>query len=136
MPDYFNGTLRVMAVAVADERVGVFDGRTLVRGDFVLSPNAPTTVTPGDEFDVSVGVSQTTSRARAPMPTSPCRSRRIAGSRSSASARQQLAIAEGREGSTRFRLRARDALGPADLRFAASTAQAPRRAAAHAAPST
>ena len=56
VPDYFNGTLRVMAVAVADDRVGVHEGRTLVRGDFVLSPNAPTTVTPGDEFDVSVGV--------------------------------------------------------------------------------
>ena len=56
VPDYFNGTLRVMAVAVANERVGVYDGRTIVRGDFVLSPNAPTTVTPGDEFDVSVGV--------------------------------------------------------------------------------
>ena len=25
-------------------------------GDFVLSPNAPVTVTPGDEFEVSVGV--------------------------------------------------------------------------------
>ena len=57
VPDYFNGTLRVMAVAVANDRIGVYEGRTLVRGDFVLSPNAPTTVTPGDEFDVSVGVS-------------------------------------------------------------------------------
>ena len=46
-----------MAVAVTDDRIGVHDSRTLVRGDFVLSPNAPTTVTPGDEFEVSVGVS-------------------------------------------------------------------------------
>src|SRR5690606_17274221 len=57
VPDYFNGTLRVFAVAVSDARIGVHDSRTTVRGDFVLSPNAPTTVTPGDEFEVSVGVS-------------------------------------------------------------------------------
>src|SRR5690606_35408036 len=57
VPDYFNGTLRVFAVAVSDERVGIADARTLVRGDFVLSPNAPITVAPGDEFEVSVGVS-------------------------------------------------------------------------------
>ena len=27
-----------------------------MRGDFVLSPNLPLAVAPGDEFDVSVGV--------------------------------------------------------------------------------
>ena len=57
VPDYFNGTLRVMAVAVSDEAIGVHESHTISRGDFVLSPNAPTTVTPGDEFEVSVGVS-------------------------------------------------------------------------------
>src|SRR5205807_258299 len=55
VPDYFNGTLRIIAVAVSDDAVGVQQIQTLARGDFVLSPNAPTTVTPGDEFEVSVG---------------------------------------------------------------------------------
>jgi alpha-2-macroglobulin len=121
VPDYFNGTLRILAVAVADERVGVFDGRSLVRGDFVLSPNAPTTVTPGDEFDVSVGIANNVEGSGADagvvVSLETDRGLEVVGS-----ARQQLAIAEGREGSTRFRLRAHDALGPADLRFAASTA--------------
>ena len=35
VPDYFNGTLRVMAVAVTDDTIGVAENRTLVRGDFV-----------------------------------------------------------------------------------------------------
>lgn len=119
VPDYFNGTLRVMAVAVADETIGVHEGRTLVRGDFVLSPNAPTTVTPGDEFDVSVGVANNLegsgAGARLAVSLETDAALEIVGERS-----QSLAIAEGREGSARFRLRVKDELGATDLRFTAS----------------
>lgn len=119
VPDYFNGTLRVMAVAVADDRVGVHESRTLVRGDFVLSPNAPTTVTPGDEFDVSIGVSNNAegsgADARIDIALETDRGLEVVGD-----PRQQLAIAEGREGSARFRVKVRDELGPAALRFSAS----------------
>lgn len=126
VPDYFNGTLRVMAVAVSDERVGVHESRTLVRGDFVLSPNAPTTVTPGDEFDVSVGISNNVEGSGAnaaiavSLETTP-------GLEVLGDARQQVSIAEGREGSARFRLRARDQLGPADLVFTSSLGKAAAR---------
>ena len=117
VPDYFNGTLRVMAVAVADDRVGVHDSRTLVRGDFVLSPNAPTTVTPGDEFDVSVGIANNVEgsgpNAQVSVSLETDRGLEIVGN-----ARQQISIAEGRESSARFRLRARDELGPSVLKFA------------------
>jgi len=37
VPDYFNGSLRVMAVAVSDDAIGAFEKKTLVRGDIVLS---------------------------------------------------------------------------------------------------
>ncbi len=123
VPDYFNGTLRVMAVSVANERVGVHDGRTIVRGDFVLSPNAPTTVTPGDEFDVSVGVSNNVAGSgqnaavAVTLQTDPALE--IVGERT-----QQATIAEGHEGSVRFRLRTRDELGPANLTFSARTGAA------------
>lgn len=120
VPDYFNGTLRVMAVAVADDRVGVFDGKALVRGDFVLSPNAPTTVTPGDEFDVSVGVSNNVEGAGADAQVDVMletdRGLEVVGD-----AKQRVGIAEGHESSARFRLRARDELGPSTLKFSATT---------------
>ena len=123
VPDYFNGTLRVMAVAVSDDRVGVHDGRTIVRGDFVLSPNAPTTVTPGDEFDVSVGVANNVAGSgqnaavAVTLQTDPALE--IVGERT-----QVATIAEGHEGSVRFRLRTRDELGPANLMFSARTGDA------------
>ena len=120
VPDYFNGTLRVMAVAVANDRIGVYDGRTIVRGDFVLSPNAPTTVTPGDEFDVSVGVSNNvagsgpSAAVAVTLQTDPALE--VVGDST-----QQATIAEGHEGSVRFRVRTRDELGPANLTFSART---------------
>jgi uncharacterized protein YfaS (alpha-2-macroglobulin family) len=109
-----------MAVAVADDRVGVFDGRTLVRGDFVLSPNAPTTVTPGDEFDVSVGVSNNVegsgANAQVDVTLETERGLEVVGD-----ATQRIGIAEGHESSVRFKLRARDELGPSNLKFSATT---------------
>ncbi|HEY6641102.1 alpha-2-macroglobulin [Povalibacter sp.] len=121
VPDYFNGTLRIMAVAVTDDRVGVHESRSIVRGDFVLSPNAPTTVTPGDEFDVSLGVANNVEgsgpNAQVDVTITTDSGLAIVGD-----ATQKVAIAEGREGSVRFRLRALDELGPSVMKFATSTA--------------
>ncbi|MBE9609056.1 alpha-2-macroglobulin family protein [Chitinilyticum piscinae] len=56
VPDTFNGKLRVFAIGVTADRVGVREVGVLVKGDLILSPNVPPAVTPGDEFTVSVGV--------------------------------------------------------------------------------
>ena len=56
VPETFNGTLRLMAVTVSETTIGTLSSKTIVQGDFVLSPNAPLAVAPGDEFEVSVGV--------------------------------------------------------------------------------
>ena len=56
VPDTFNGTLRLMAVAVSEQTIGTLSSKAIVQGDFVISPNAPLAVAPGDEFEVSVGV--------------------------------------------------------------------------------
>jgi alpha-2-macroglobulin len=118
VPDYFNGSLRIMAVAVAPDAVGVFDGKTLVRGDFVLSPNAPTTVTPGDTFEVSVGVSNNVDGsgpdAEIAIGLQPSSHLEVLGA-----AQTKLKIAEQHESVARFKVRARDELGAASLAFTA-----------------
>lgn len=126
VPDHFNGTLRVMAVAVADDAIGVYEGRALVRGDFVLSPNAPTTVTPGDAFEVSVGVANNLagSGAKAEIAVS---LKVDAGLAIDGPARQVLTIAENGEAPARFRLRTLDRLGPANLEFTAASGDARAR---------
>lgn len=119
VPEAFNGTLRVMAVAVSDSTVGVYQGKTLVRGDFVISPNAPLTVSPGDEFDVSVGVSNNVSGSGREAPvslavkTSP--HLEVVGN-----GKLELRIGELSEGVASFRIRARPQPGSASMQFVAS----------------
>ena len=64
VPDYFNGTLRVMAVAVAADAIGTFEKRAIVRGDFVISPNVPMVAAPGRRVRGHGRASPTTSWAR------------------------------------------------------------------------
>lgn len=119
VPDYFNGKLRVMAVSVSPDLVGTFEGATTVRGDFVLSPNVPTTLAPGDEADVSVGVANNlTGAGNQPVPvtvtlkTGP--QLQVIGA-----ATQNVALAPQREGVALFRVRATDTLGSGTLSFGA-----------------
>jgi uncharacterized protein YfaS (alpha-2-macroglobulin family) len=119
VPDYFNGSLRIMAVAVNDTAIGVADQTVLVRGDLILSPNAPLTVTPGDEFEVSVGVANNVlgsgADAAVTVKLEPSEQFQILGP-----AQTTLKITEMRESSTRFHVRTRDVLGSGTLKFSAS----------------
>lgn len=119
VPDYFNGTLRVMAVAVSPDAVGAAQKKSHIRGHFVLSPNVPTFVAPGDEFMVTVSVANN-----------------VEGSGKDASVNLELTtsehvevldkparvmkIAEGREESAAFTIRAKSLLGSARFTFTAS----------------
>ena len=56
VPDYFSGTLTVMAVAVADDATGAAQRDALIRGPFVITPSVPVLAAPGDDFEVGVTV--------------------------------------------------------------------------------
>jgi len=121
VPDYFNGKLRVMAVAVSPDRVGTVENATTVRGDFVLSPNVPTTLAPGDEAEVSVGVANNLAGLPKAVPvavtlkTGP--QLQVMGS-----ATQSVSLASMREGVAMFRVKATDRLGSGSLTFVAAYA--------------
>ncbi|WP_164018909.1 alpha-2-macroglobulin family protein [Pyxidicoccus trucidator] len=119
VPDFFNGELRVMAVAVGAESVGAASKRAVIRGPFVITPSVPTFVAPGDEFNVGVAVANS-----------------LEGSGKGAEVvlelktsehlevldevKRPLKIDEGREASTTFRVRAKSVLGSGTLAFTAS----------------
>ncbi|NII55493.1 alpha-2-macroglobulin [Luteibacter sp. SG786] len=120
VPDYFNGKLRVMAVAVSPERMGTFEGATTVRGDFVLSPNVPTTLAPGDEAEISVGVANNlTGLGGKDVPVAVNLKLgpqlQIVGD-----AAKTLSLGEMREGVAIFRVRATDKLGSGNMTFTAN----------------
>ena len=60
IPDYFNGTIRVMAIAVSDGAIGVAENKVVSQGYFVIQPQAPYFATPGDEFEVTALVANNT----------------------------------------------------------------------------
>lgn len=119
IPDYFNGKLRVMAVAVAPDAVGVYSKGALVRGDFVLNPNVPTFVAPGDEFEVSVTVANNIigagKDAAVNLELKASQHVRVIGE-----SKVALQITEMREVTTVFKLKATELLGSASLTFVAS----------------
>lgn len=123
VPEYFNGSMRIIAVTVNDTAIGVAQSKSVVRGDFVLSPNAPLSVAPGDIFDVSVGVSNNVvgsgKEAAIAINLKVAPHLEVFGD-----ATQTLKVGEMREGVALFKVKARDAtqaqLGSASLTFSAS----------------
>ncbi|PWY54859.1 alpha-2-macroglobulin [Legionella qingyii] len=119
VPDYFNGTLRVMAVAVSSDSVGSQETSAEIRGDFIINPNVPTFVAPGDEFEISSSIANNIKGSgehalvNVDLIASP--EIEVIGSPT-----QTLEIAEGHEQTVHFKLKAKSLLGDAKLSFKAS----------------
>ncbi|MHA3774309.1 alpha-2-macroglobulin [Verrucomicrobiota bacterium sgz303538] len=120
VPDYFSGTLTVMAVAVSPDAVGSAETNSLVRGSFVITPSVPTVAAPGDQFDISVtvanGVEGSGENAEIQLAVTPSEHLEIVKAPA-----QPLRISEGHEASATFTVRALERLGSASLGFSAST---------------
>jgi alpha-2-macroglobulin len=120
VPDWFNGGIKVMAVVVSDDSIGTASKTARVRNDYVISPNVPATVSPGDEFEVGVRVlndaasaGTAATKVELELEASP-QLEVLKGGSVSAS------LKRGEEGTFFFRLRAKDQLGEASLKFSAS----------------
>jgi alpha-2-macroglobulin len=125
VPETFNGSMRVLAVAVTDAKVATAVQQIQVRDDLIITPNAPFMAAPGDEFSVSVALANNIkgSGDKAPVQlklTVPPQLQ-VQGETT-----QTLTIAEGHEGVTTFRIKTQDdekvTLGNATLSFEASSA--------------
>jgi uncharacterized protein YfaS (alpha-2-macroglobulin family) len=116
VPDYFNGRLRIVAIGASPRRMGVAEAATEVKGDFILTPNVPAMVAPGDEFLVSVGVFNNTTGGSGAVrvEAQPSPGLTIVGP-----SMVDLQIADRQEGVGEFRLKANAALGSASLNFVA-----------------
>lgn len=116
VPDSFAGTLRLMAVAVADEAIGVAEASSLVRGPFVITPSLLTQAAPGDSFRASASISNLLEGAGEDAPVTVrlqvSEQLQIVGDNE-----LQLPISEGGEKTVHFQLQARDRLGAAEVRF-------------------
>jgi alpha-2-macroglobulin len=130
VPNYFNGTLRIMAVAVAAEAVGAAVTTTKVGNYFVINPNAPTFVAPGDEFEVTATIGNNLKQMVGDNSASAAIKVKLATSSGleiiDGKAEQAITVAQNGEKSVRFKLRAKEVLGNATLTFTAASVSADR----------
>jgi uncharacterized repeat protein (TIGR01451 family) len=118
VPDYFNGNLRVMAVAANAGSIGVAEKDTLVKAPIILMPNAPLFVSPGDEFEASLAVTNNLE----PHATATFSLSATASSQLERTGEPQgsLELVPGKEGMAHFRFKAKDDLGGAEIKFIAT----------------
>jgi len=119
VPDYFNGTLRIIAVAVSDDSVGSAETETQIRGNFIINPNVPTFVAPGDEFEITASIANNVKgsgdNATVDVQLTSTPELEIIDSKN-----QALVISEGHEQTVRYKVRVKPLLGSAKLSFVAS----------------
>ena len=114
VPDYFAGNLKIMAVAVTETRAGSTEASTLVRSPLVLTLNSPTTVTPGDEFVVSVTLTNLLEKegiANVALSVEPSSHLQLIGD-----AGAEVSVEKSREVTRRFRFKALDTLGSGSVK--------------------
>ena len=119
VPDFFDGTLRIMAVAVSTDTVGSTDRDALIRGPFVVTPSVPVLAAPGDEFEAGVTVANNLEgsgeNAEIELRAETSAHLSIVGQSA-----QKIHVAEGHELSAVFRFRVNDQLGSGEIIFTAS----------------
>lgn len=125
IPEYVSGRIRIMAVGSSAAQgpastAGNAQTSTEVRGTLILKPLLPLAVAPGDEFDGALVIANTVegsgkdAKVHVKMECGP-ELVFLSGQEP-----QPLAINENGEAVVRFRMRAQDYLGSADVRFTAS----------------
>jgi hypothetical protein len=129
VPDYFDGTLTIMAVAFASDSAGSTEKEATIRGPFVITPSVPTMVAPNDKFEVGVTVANNITgsgeNAAVTLTAEPSAQLEIVQGPA-----MPLHVAEGRESTVTFTVHVKDELGAASLAFHASApgGEATRRA--------
>lgn len=112
----FNGTLRLMAVAIDGDKVGAVQDKRIVRDPVVLTPTFPRFVAPGDKFTVPVSVfNGTREDGQFQLALAVDGPVAVAGP-----ARQSLHLAAGEEKSLLFNLEAAEATGKVRFTLTAS----------------
>jgi uncharacterized protein YfaS (alpha-2-macroglobulin family) len=119
VPDFFDGTLKIMAVAVSGDGTGAAERNALIRGPFIITPSVPVLAAPGDEFEAGVTVANNVegsgADAEIELRAESSEHLSIVGP-----ATQKLRISEGREQSATLRFHVNDRLGAAEIRLVAA----------------
>ncbi len=113
IPDYFNGNIRVFAVAASNNAVGAADTDTTIQSPVMISTNAPLFAAPGDKFDINTVVTNLTGNTENTTATV-----NVTASKNltlTSATDSTISVADGAENLTTFSVTASDTLGNADI---------------------
>lgn len=118
VPGYYNGRVRIMAVAASPDTAGRAETDATVRGPVVLTPQLPVLASPGDEFEAALAVANNTGQpASFALALSPDEALRVVSPPP-----VEIAVGAGSEKVIPFRVKVGDVPGNAELRFAVTDA--------------
>jgi alpha-2-macroglobulin len=119
IPGHFNGTLRIIGVAVGNRTIGSNARKMYVRADLIITPNVLTFASPGDKFDIPVTVLNNVEKSgkefSVDLNLQTSGHVKVEGAKKLA-----LKIDERKDSSHIFKMTAQDKLGSASLNFIAS----------------
>jgi uncharacterized protein YfaS (alpha-2-macroglobulin family) len=126
IPDYFNGQIRVMAVAVSQSAAASADKEILVRAPLVLSAGGPVAAAPGDVFEIGLRVSnnkEDTKDGNVTVNIKTSDNLFVLGAK-----KQTVNVPYGQEKTVKFKVQAGETLGNAEINFDAVLAVPNERA--------
>lgn len=119
VPPYFNGGVRILAVGVSTDTMGMNTTATSVHGPLIVTPNLPLFAAPGDHFTATATIANHVTGsgpgARVTLAIEPSEQLQIVDAPAA-----PLALAENAEITVPVTLKATDRLGSGSLRFTAS----------------
>ncbi|MBN8531903.1 MAG: alpha-2-macroglobulin family protein, partial [Alphaproteobacteria bacterium] len=120
VPPYFNGGVRILAVAVSSDAMGTAEAGTHVRGPLIITPNLPLFAAPGDEFDTPVTINNyvkdSGQDAKVTLTLEPSPGLAVVDA-----PKDPLPIPEGGEKTVSVKLKATETLGSASVKFTAAS---------------
>ncbi len=119
VPDHFNGSIKVFAVANTSLGMGSVAQSLLSVADFVISPTPPRFVSPSDEFEVGVLISNQ-SESKSDSESIEVSVETNSFLQASSDLKKTIVIPQGRELGTSFKFKANQSLGEAELTFKAT----------------
>lgn len=118
VPDYFNGNIKIMAIAADAKKLGSEETSSFVRGDFIINPTVPVFIAPLDEMIVGVSVSNQKEKSGANAVVK-LTAKGNAFLDVNKNASQDLQIAEGQEVATTVQVKANNNVGEGEITFEA-----------------
>jgi Large extracellular alpha-helical protein len=113
VPDYFNGTMRIMAVAVNEKGVGSEVNNVKVKAPVILNMSAPRMAAPGDIFEVGLRIANEHEKLSQGDFTAEIKT--TEGLKVVGSEKQDISLAKGAQKTIYFKVQALDKFGNNDI---------------------